>query len=252
MTNTQKLTIKLILLISFVIIVIMFLQDPMPQSVKYHSFVDDRGIFGVVNFYNVISNFPFLLVGIYAIMLLKNNRLNISDNIKYMYYTMFFGVIMVFFGSSYFHLDVRHETLFLDRLPMVIVFMALFSIVISEFISLKIGKKLFIPLVALGLFTIIYWIVGESYGSGDLRWYILVQFLPMLITPIILLNFKRKSAKAYWYLLLFYVFAKLFEHFDGQIFELFGFISGHSIKHIVAALGLFIFLLVEKKDLKHH
>jgi hypothetical protein len=37
---------------------------------------------------------------------------------------------------------------------MVIVFMALFSIVISEFISLKIGKKLFIPLMALGLFTI--------------------------------------------------------------------------------------------------
>jgi hypothetical protein len=65
---------------------------------------------------------------------------------------------------------------------------------------------------------IIYWIVGEGYGSGDLRGYILVQFLPMLITPIILLNFKRKSAKAYWYLLLFYVFAKLFEHFDGQIF----------------------------------
>jgi hypothetical protein len=47
--------------------------------------------------------------------------------------------------------------------------MALFSIVISEFISLKIGKKLFIPLMALGLFTIVYWIIGEHYGSGDLR-----------------------------------------------------------------------------------
>jgi hypothetical protein len=46
-----------------------------------------RGMFGVVNFYNVISNFPFLLVGIYAIILLKNNKLDISDNIKYMYYT---------------------------------------------------------------------------------------------------------------------------------------------------------------------
>jgi hypothetical protein len=43
-------------------------------------------MFGVVNFYNVISNFPFLLVGIYAIILLKNNKLDISDNIKYMYY----------------------------------------------------------------------------------------------------------------------------------------------------------------------
>jgi hypothetical protein len=95
----------------------------------------------------------------------------------------------------------------------------------SEFISLKIGKKLFIPLMALGLFTIVYWIIGEHYGSGDLRGYLLVQFLPMLIMPIILLSFKRKSAKAYWYLLLFYVFAKLFEYFDGQIFELFGFIN---------------------------
>jgi hypothetical protein len=46
--------------------------------------------------YNVISNFPFLLVGIYAIILLKNNKLDISDNIKYMYYTMFFGVVMIF------------------------------------------------------------------------------------------------------------------------------------------------------------
>jgi hypothetical protein len=35
------------------------------------------------------------------------------------------------------------------------------------------------------------------------------------------------------------------------IFELFGFISGHSIKHMVAALGLLIFLLIEKKDSKH-
>jgi hypothetical protein len=52
----------------------------------------------------------------------------------------------------------------------------------------------------------------------------------MLITPIILLNFKRKSYNAYWYLLLFYVFAKLFEHCDGQIFELFGFQPSKSTK----------------------
>jgi hypothetical protein len=32
MTNIQKLTIKLILLISFVITLIMFLQDPIPQK----------------------------------------------------------------------------------------------------------------------------------------------------------------------------------------------------------------------------
>jgi hypothetical protein len=48
-------------------------------------------------------------------------------------------------------------------------------------------------LLALGLFTIVYWIIGEHYGSGDLRGYLLVQFLPMLIMPIILLSFKRST-----------------------------------------------------------
>jgi hypothetical protein len=50
--------------------------------------------------------------------------------------------------------------------------------------------------MALGLFTIVYWIIGEHYGSGDLRGYLLVQFLPMLIMPIILLM-KITRAKKY-------------------------------------------------------
>ncbi|SFV87700.1 hypothetical protein MNB_SUP05-SYMBIONT-5-669 [hydrothermal vent metagenome] len=42
MTKLQQTTIKLILLMSFVAFVLMFLQAPIPQSVEYHSFVDDR------------------------------------------------------------------------------------------------------------------------------------------------------------------------------------------------------------------
>jgi len=247
MTKLQQTTIKLILLMSFVAFVLMFLQAPIPQSVEYHRFVDDRTILGIANFYNVISNLPFLLVGIYALTLLKNNRLAINHNIKYLYFVMSFGVVMVFFGSSYFHLEVNHKTLFFDRLPMVIVFMSLFSIVISEFIDLKVGKKLFPVLLALGLTSIIYWIIGELYGVGDLRLYALVQFLPMLIIPIILLNFKSQSnnTKPYWYLLAGYLLAKVFEYFDAQVFTLLDVISGHSIKHIVAALGLLIFYLLK-------
>jgi hypothetical protein len=41
------------------------------------------------------------------------------------------------------------------------------------------------------LFTIVYWIIGEHYGSGDLRGYLLVQFLPMLIMPIILRQLEK-------------------------------------------------------------
>jgi hypothetical protein len=71
--------------------------------------------------------------------------------------------------------------------------------------------------------------------------------LPIIIIPIILLTFKHSSARGYWYLLCAYVIAKVFEHFDTQIFEFLGFVSGHSIKHIIAALGLLAFCLVKRK-----
>ena len=47
---------------------------------------------------------------------------------------------------------------------------------------------------------------------------------------------------AYWWLLLTYLVAKLFEHFDGAIYDLIGFISGHSLKHVMAALGMYVLL----------
>ena len=252
MTNPQKLSIKTIMLISLLAFIAMFFQAPIPQSIEYQSFVDGRTIFEIVNFYNVASNLPFLLVGLYAIVLLKDNKLDINPKIKHLYYIMSFGVIMVFFGSSYFHFEINNKTLFFDRLPMVIVFMSLFSIVISEFVDLKIGKKLFPFLLAIGLISIIYWIIGESYGVGDLRLYALVQFLPMLLIPIILLTFKSQSKNPtpYWYLLVGYILAKIFEHFDAQVFEVLSVISGHSIKHIIAAFGLLIFYSLKRKRLR--
>ena len=46
----------------------------------------------------------------------------------------------------------------------------------------------------------------------------------------------------YWWLSFFYLLAKVLEHFDDQIYSMLGFISGHSLKHIAAALGLWIVL----------
>ncbi len=75
-----------------------------------------------------------------------------------------------------------------------------------------------------------------------MRYYAFVQFYPMLVIPIILICYDSRcsNAKAYWWLLMAYVIAKIFEHFDGEIYNMLGFISGHSIKHIVAALGMYI------------
>jgi len=167
-------------------------------------------------------------------------------------------IALVAFGSGYFHLNPINETLLWDRLPMTIAFMALLSIIIGEFVSIKIAQNLLLPLIIVGAFSVLYWFytettfpVTESHvteSQGDLRLYILVQFLPMLLIPLILLTFNSSYSKVsgYWWLLLAYIVAKLLEHFDHTIFNLLHFISGHSLKYIAAALGVLILLSVYK------
>ena len=172
------------------------------------------------------------------------NDLIILDEIKSAYILLFLGVVLVSFGSGYYHLRPNNLTLVWDRIPMTIAFMALFSIIICEFISIRVGKALLIPLVLAGIASVTYWHYTEIRGQGDLRFYGIVQFMPVLVIPLILIGFRARfsNVAAYWGLILAYIAAKLFEHFDDQVFYLLGYISGHSIKHIVAALGLYILL----------
>ena len=122
---------------------------------------------------------------------------------------------------------------------MTIAFMSLFSIIISEFIDEKKGLKILIPAILVGLFSVIYWQV-----FNDLRIYALVQFYPMIAIPVILILFKSKYnlSIGYWMLLGAYLFAKVFEHFDHEIDHLLNGVSGHPLKHVVAAVGIFFLL----------
>ena len=194
---------------------------------------------------NVLSNLPFILVGLLGLhRLTRINSLNIVSENKLAYMALFFGTTLVTFGSGYYHLWPDNQTLVWDRLPMTIAFMGLFSIVISEYISTRLGKILLIPLLALGLLSVFYWHLTEANGQGDLRFYAFVQFFPILAIPIILLTFKSSFSQTsgYWWLLVAYIAAKVFEHFDTEIHSLLVVVSGHSIKHVAAAIGVYILL----------
>jgi len=50
------------------------------------------------------------------------------------------------------------------------------------------------------------------------------------------------TARYFWWMFAFYFAAKLFEQFDAAIFAVGHLISGHSLKHIAAALTPAVFL----------
>ncbi len=239
----RNCVVLVVLVVSIVSVMVVFSFPPISQDLNYHLFADTRYLLFTPNSLNVLSNIPFFLVGLYGLWtVLVSKAIKVHPQLKIAFITFFVGVALVSVGSGYYHLAPSNESLVWDRLPMTIAFMALFSIALGEFVTLRCFKLFFFLLVLLGLLSIVYWHVTESQGVGDLRPYILVQFLPIFIIPLFILLGRSNSCgvAGYWLLMVCYLSAKLFEFYDEPIYKVFG-VSGHSLKHLAAALGVFLF-----------
>ena len=201
----------------------LFLLPPIVQNQNYHDFADQRTFFGIPHFWNVVSNIPS--IGIGAVGLWQFGRSQATM-------LLFLGICLTGFGSAYYHLEPSDQTLFWDRLPMAIGFMAILAIAIEERVDRRLGAFLLWPLTAIGVFSLLLW-----RWTGDLRLYGWVQFFPCLALPLIFLLFAPKfSGTLYWLLAAaLYAFAKLFEFYDSAIFSFGAILSGHTLKHFAAA-----------------
>lgn len=230
-------------------------MDPIPQDINYHNFADSRTIFGIPNFWDVISNLPMFFIGLYGFWVSSKYVSQRPDFVsKTLPFVLCLGIFSASFGSAYYHWAPDNQTLVWDRLPMTLMFMPLFSLVIYDFIGKEEGRWAFFVTIPLGIFSVLYWQYTESIGQGDLRLYGFVQFFPMLAFPLVLWLFPKKVPylKYIILLLVWYIIAKLAEHFDVAIFELLGFWSGHTIKHLVSAIALVYvikFLIFWEKEL---
>jgi hypothetical protein len=228
-------------------LVAMFFVPRIPQDPAYHHFVDSRTLLGVPNLWNVVSNIGYLVVGLYG--LTRANRLQ-APMLRPAYLTFCVAVTFVAFGSSWYHYAPTTESLLWDRLPMAVGFMALVSLVLGERVSWQLSRQLLWPLVIIGVTTVAYWAWTEKHGVGDLRPYALVQFLPVLLMPLLLLLFpgNTQSARWLWWTFMGYVVAKIAEQLDGAIYDAIG-LSGHSIKHLVSSVAVLfaLFAMLEMK-----
>lgn len=225
---------------SAILIVSVFFFDRIPQDPAYHLFADSRTLAGVPNFWNVASNLPFLLVGGAGVWFCRRaSRPGMLPELHLAYLVFFTGILLTGLGSAYYHYAPSDETLVWDRLSMTIGFMGLFTIIIGEHISGRAASGMLAPLLIVGAASVVYWGVTEARGAGDLRPYVVVQFLPMLLIPVVLLLYRSVFDGVYflWIVVVLYALSKVFEYFDSAVFDLGGLISGHSVKHIVAALA---------------
>ncbi|MCH7820576.1 MAG: alkaline phytoceramidase [Proteobacteria bacterium] len=242
MNNISRLSARVITIIvaTVILIVVGFLVSaPLPQDPAYHDFADGRRLLQTDNFGNVASNLPFLIFGASGLVYVRRYAPAVCvSGLRPAYIFFFLGVLLTAFGSGYYHLEPNNETLVWDRLSMTIGSTGLFAIIAGEFVSVRLARRILVPLLAAGLFSVVYWAITEAGGNGDLRPYALVQFLPTLIIPIILYSCQPAvgTSKVYWLMIIFYALAKLFEYLDAEIFDLGRLVSGHTLKHLFASL----------------
>ncbi|KAL9246244.1 hypothetical protein vseg_019806 [Gypsophila vaccaria] len=249
MMHKRSVYISLILILTF--LVLMIFTPKIPQSQDYHNFADQRPFFGIPNALNVISNFPFLVIGLVGLVLCYHgNYFRLSLQGEIWGWTCFFiGVAAVGLGSSYYHLKPDDATLVWDRLPMTVAFTSLVAVFIIERIDEQKGTVSIVPLLLAGVISILYWRFFD-----DLRPYAMVQFVPCIALPLMaILLPPMYTHSTYWlWAAAFYLLAKIEEAEDYAIYNMtHHVVSGHTLKHLCAALvPVFLILMLAKRTVE--
>lgn len=223
------------------------LLPPIRQWADYHRFADTRPVLGVPNGMDVLSNVGFLVVGVAGVLALRRRGRGPEETGPVLIEpwergaltTLFVIVGLVALGSAYYHLAPSNERLFWDRLPITMALGAISALVVADRIGLALGKRLFLPLVAAGAATSLWWRITD-----DLRPYGLFQFFPMVVLPLLLWLRPGRYDRAGYLLAMggLYGAAKLAELFDRPIFALGGLVSGHTLKHLLATAAVAVLI----------
>lgn len=223
---------------------------PLTQPQAYHHFADGRSLLGVANAADTLSNAAFLLVGVMGLVFLWRERATgvsgrfASPREMRPYWVFFAGVTLTCIGSGYYHLAPDDARLVWDRLPMTIAFMSLVAAMVTERVSVRWGNILLSPLVLAGLASVVYWRWSALAGIENLRPYMAVQYGTIAVVLAIALLYRSRYTHGgvIFALAAAYLLAKFAEAYDRAIFGLLHVTSGHTLKHLLAAAGIYLLL----------
>ena len=230
-----------------------------PQDPAYHNFADSRNLGWLPNAADVLSSIGFILVGLLGLRVLIKWR-SYGDGIfsergeAWVYIALYSGTVLTGIGSAYYHLWPNNDSLVWDRLPMAIIFASFVSSVISERVSSRAGLFLLIPFLVAGTGSVIYWDFGERAGTGDSSapMCLCISTLYCLFPPsCIFSQIDTPGAVTSLGCSAFYALATVSEALDKPIFDFLHLISGHTIKHLLAAAAIYCHVkMLTKRQLK--
>jgi hypothetical protein len=208
------------------------------QNPDYHLFADGRTLVGVAYAVNTISNVAFLVVGVLGLVFLWRERSAggsqrfVAPAEMYAYWILFAAIALTAFGSAYYHSAPDDARMVWDRLPMSFAFTALLAATVAERIGPAPGLRLLLPLLLAGGTSVAYW-----RWTGNLLPYAVVQYgsIAAIIAIVIFFHSRYTHGSYIFGVLAIYAVAKAAEALDAEVFAMDGIVSGHTVKHLLAA-----------------
>ena len=202
--------------------IIRLLSTKIPRPKEYHDFADKRSVVGVPNGLDIFSNLAIVLPAIYLIS--KEKKLSFLS----------INILLLAITSAYYHVEPSHKTIFLDMIFVV----SVNTVIFSYFVNKQIGMLVYV----LGILSVFYW---KKYD--DIRFY---EFLKISI-PIYGIYMIHKNPRVSGYIFPMIILSLLIRYStsnDKEIYKLTNeTISGHTLKHILAGIDIYLVIIVLQK-----
>ncbi len=199
-----------------------------------HPFVDARAFWGIPNFMDVLSNAPLLLGGLWGAWALRGERWTGGASQQALW-LFFAGLAFTGLGSAWYHWSPDPGGLVLDRLGMAVTFAGALALAVSERVGRVASRMTLWMALVVALLSAVM-----PLSHGNVWPWAVVQFGGMALMLWLALQKPVASAlgvRIGW-LIALYTVAKCLELGDAPIFLATGeWVSGHSLKHVVAALA---------------
>lgn len=228
----QTFLLRLPLLVTLGAAIAMLLHGPIAQLPHYHDFADQHAWLGVPNAADVFSNLGFFIVGIWGLLRLRSAAPTLPGLSGYRLFLV--ALVLTAAGSGFYHLAPDNDRLLWDRLPIALACVGLLAGVRTQTHGgTKYDVRLF---AAAAVFSVFWWYIPERNGAGDLRPYLLLQALPLVLIPLWLWIYRSPRIDWIYFggAIVLYIAAKAAELHDHDILHTTGVVSGHTLKHLLA------------------
>ena len=225
------------------VVALMLLHGLIAQPAHYHEFADDSLWASIPHAADVLSNVGFAVVAIWGALRLWPQRNHPALRAGWLGYSMFLiALLLTAAGSTYYHVAPDDWRLVWDRLPIALACTGLLAGVRAQLVPRVNVTFEVIGLAAFAVASVAWWYVGQLSGDGDLRPYLMLQIAPLLLIPLWQTVYGANRADRLWFgfALVLYVLAKIAEIHDHEIHAMLGWITGHTLKHVLASAAAWV------------